>query len=86
MRAIKFEEITVTFHPNNPKSPTIIKTEKKQLFKGMIINKTFLKINQRVATMNKNTPEPKTIMSLFINVIMSSAIIGIPPRCIFANF
>ena len=31
INAIKFEEITVTFHPNNPSTPTIIETEKKPL-------------------------------------------------------
>ena len=85
IRAIKFDEITVTFHPSNPRSPIIINTEKKQLFNGMIIHNIFLKINQRVTTINKNTPAPKTIISFFINVIMSSAIIGIPPKCIFAK-
>ena len=80
IRAIKFEEMTVTFHPSNPSSPIIINTEKKQLFNGMIIHKIFLKINQSVATINKNTPAPKTIISFFINVIMSSTIIGIPPK------
>ena len=40
-------------------------------------------IHGRVTTINKKTPAPKTIISFFINVIMSSAIIGIPPRCIF---
>ena len=84
--AIKFEDITVTFHPSNPKSPIIIKTEKKQLFRGINIHNIFLKINQRVTTINKKTPAPKTIISFFIKVIMSSAIMGIPPKCIFANF
>ena len=34
IKAIKFEDITVTFQPTNPKRPIIIKTEKKQLKRG----------------------------------------------------
>ena len=58
----------------------MIKTEKKQLNKGTITQIKLLKINQRVAIIKRNTPNPKTIISFFIKVIMSSAIIGIPPR------
>ena len=60
----------------------MIITEKKQLLMGTITQITFLKTNHRVATMKKKTPNPKTIMSLFIKVIISSVIIGIPPKCI----
>ena len=35
IRAIKFEDITVTFHPTNPSKPTIMETEKKQLKSGI---------------------------------------------------
>ena len=80
IRAIKFEEITVTFHPTNPSSPTIIKTEKKQLRRGTKTHNKFLKTNQSVQTIKRNTPAPNTIMSFFIYVIISSAIIGIPPK------
>ena len=78
--AIKFEEITVTFHPRIPSKPIIITTENKQLLIGTMIQINFLKTNHKVAIMNKRTPKPKTMMSLLINVIMSSVIIGIPPR------
>ena len=74
--------MTVTFHPNKPSKPVIIITEKKQLLIGTKIQINFLKTNHRVATINKKTPNPKTIISLLIKVIMSSAIIGIPPKCI----
>ena len=80
IKAIKFEDITVTFQPSRPSRPVIIKTEKKQLLIGTMIHTIYLKTNQSVAIMNNKTPTPKTIMSLLINVIMSSAIIGIPPR------
>ena len=80
IKAIKLEEITVTFHPTKPKKPIIIKTEKKQLNKGTNTQIILLNTNQRVAIMNKKTPAPKTIMSFLINVIISSAIMGIPPR------
>ena len=83
IKAIKFEEITVTFQPSKPSNPIIITTEKKQLLMGMMIQINFLKTNQRVAIMNAKTPNPKITISLLINVIISSAIIGIPPRYIF---
>ena len=78
--AIKFDEITVTFHPNKPSKPIIMATEKKQHVKGMITHLKFLKISQRVKIIKRKTPTPKTVMSLLINDIISSAIIGIPPR------
>ena len=77
---MKFDEITVTFHPSKPNNPVIITTEKKQLLIGTMIQIIFLKTNQRVAIINNKTPKPKTIISLLIKVIMSSAIIGIPPK------
>ena len=40
----------------------------------------FLKTNHNVPIINNKTPIPKTIISLFINDIISSAIIGMPPR------
>ena len=80
IKAIKFEDITVTFQPTNPKRPTIIKTEKKQLRSGMNTQVKLLKTNQSVQIIKINTQAPKTIMSFFIYVIMSSAIIGIPPK------
>ena len=58
----------------------MIITEKKQLLIGTTIQINFLNTNHNVIMMNKRTPIPKTIMSLFMNVIMSSAIIGIPPK------
>ena len=82
IRAIKFEDITVTFQPKRPSRPVIIKTEKKQLLIGTIIQISFLNINHRVAIINKRTPRPKTIISLLINDIISSVIIGIPPKYI----
>ena len=84
MRAIKFEDITVTFQLKSPSKPIIIETEKKQLKSGKNTQRKLLKINQRVKTIKANTPAPNTIISFFINVIISSAIIGIPPRCILA--
>ena len=80
IRAIKFEDITVTFQPTNPSKPIIIKTEKKQLNNGMNTQSKLLKTNHRVQTINIKTPAPNTTISFFIYVIMSSAIIGIPPK------
>ena len=45
---------------------------------------TSLLSEERVKIMNMKTPIPKTIISFFIKLIISFAIIGIPPRCIFA--
>ena len=80
IKAIKLEEITVTFQPSRPSNPVMINTEKKQLLIGTMIQINFLKTNHRVAIINKSTPKPKTIISLLMNDIMSSAIIGIPPK------
>ena len=80
IRAIKFDDMTVTFQPSNPKTPTIIVTEKKQLKRGIITHNKLLKTNQRVKTIKRKTPAPNTSISLFIYVIISSAIIGIPPK------
>ena len=53
INAIKFDEITVTFHPNKPNIPIMIITEKKQLLIGTIIQINFLKTNHKVAIINK---------------------------------
>ena len=86
IKAIKFDEITVTFQPSKPKRPIIITTEKKQLLIGTMIQINFLKTNHKVAIINSRTPKPNTMISLLINDIMSSAIIGIPPKKIFPVF
>ena len=85
IRAIKFDDITVTFQPTNPKKPTIIVTEKKQLKRGTNTQSKLLKTNQSVKIIKRKTPTPKTTMSFFMKVIMSSAIIGIPPRYILGE-
>ena len=84
--AMKLDEITVTFQPSKPSSPVIINTEKKQLLIGIIIQIIFLKINHSVPIINNKTPIPKTVISFFIKEIISSAIIGIPPRKISPVF
>ena len=84
IKAIKFEDITVTFHPRIPSNPIIITTENKQLLIGTIIQINFLNTNHKVAIINKRTPKPKTTISLFMKVIISSAIINRLPsaqRC-----
>merc|ERR1711969_90564 len=76
IKAIKFEDITVTFQPINPSKPIIMRTEKKQLKSGIKTHRKFLKTNQSVQTIKRNTPAPNTIMSFLIKVIISSAIMG----------
>ncbi len=66
IRAMKFDDITVTFQPTSPNKPTIIKTEKKQLKRGMNTHNKLLKTNQSVQTIKRNTPVPNTIMSFLI--------------------
>ena len=63
---MKFDEITVTFHPINPNNPIIIITEVAQPNNGITTHFKFLKINHRVKTIKKNTPIPNTTMSLLI--------------------
>ena len=59
IRAIKFEEITVTFHPIKPSKPIIIITDVEQPSKGIITHLTFLKMNQSVKIIKTKTPNPK---------------------------
>ena len=80
MSAIKFEDITVTFQPINPSIPVIMITENIQLDSGIITQTIFLKINHKVIIIKTSTPTPKIIMSFFMYDIISSAIIGIPPK------
>ena len=42
---------------------------------------TKIKVSKNnISINNQNTPTPKTIISFFIKLIISSAIIGIPPK------
>ena len=62
------------------------RTEKKQLKRRIITQSTFLKTNHNVMTMKIKTPPPKTKISFLTKDIISSDIIGIPPKCILADF
>ena len=77
INAIKFEDITVTFQPNKPNNPVIIITENTQLLIGTKTQINFLNTNHKVAMINKKTPSPNTIISLFINVFLNGNIINI---------
>ena len=66
INAMKFDEITVTFHPIKPNKPIIIITEVAQPNNGIITHFRFLNINQSVRTIKINTPIPKTTMSLLM--------------------
>ena len=77
---MKLEEITVTFQPIKPKRPTINITDVAQPSNGIITHFIFLKINQSVKIIKIKTPIPNTTISFLIKLIMSSAIIGIPPK------
>ena len=56
--AIKFEDITVTSQPNNPKSPAVETTEIKHINRGKIIHLRCLKIYQRTNIKIASKPEP----------------------------
>ena len=60
-------------------------TANMQLDKGIITQTILLNTNHKVKIININTPTPNTNISLLIYVIISSAIIGIPPKCILAT-
>ena len=77
--------MTVTFQLRPPKNPTIIKMDAKQLINGKETHFRFLNTIQRIKIINANTPMPNITISFFINVIMSSAIMGIPLNLISAN-
>ena len=83
IREIKFEDITVIFHSRNATIPTIEMSEKKQLASAINIQDIFLKIINKTKIINNKTPKPKINISFFTKVIVSSAIIGIPPKYIF---
>ena len=80
IRAKKFEEITVIFQPISPRNPIIRSPENKQFTSGRIIQRSCLKSIVRTITKKRNTPKPKTIRSLLMKPIISSTIIGSPPR------
>ena len=60
--------------------PVINTKIKIQLLIQTIIQLMRLKIKKRTIKMNKNAPVPKMNISFFTNEIVSSAIIGTPPR------
>ena len=88
IKAIKFDEITVTFQFSKPNIPVIMVTEKKQLLIGTIIQINFLKTNHKVKTIKIKTPNPKKAevdkiyekmksynLLIFISLIMSISFI-----------
>ena len=77
---IKLEDITVTFHCISDNKPVINTKIKIQLLIQTIIQLIFLKIKKRTIKINRNAPAPKMNISFFTNEIVSSAIIGTPPR------
>ena len=55
IKAIKFEDITVTFHPIKPNKPIIIITEVAQPNNGINTHFMFLKMNQRVKIIKRRS-------------------------------
>jgi len=79
-RDTKFEEITVTSQSNIPSMPIMARTDRKQQSIGKIIHRSLLKIMPSMPTRRKKTPTPNTFRSFLMKVIISSAIMLMPPR------
>ena len=77
---MKLDEITVTGQPIRPSSPIMITTAKPQLHRGSRTKRACLKMIDNMITRKANTPAPNTTRSFLMKVIISSAIIGMPPR------
>tara|TARA_B100001027_G_scaffold46138_1_gene30033 strand:+ start:424 stop:660 length:237 start_codon:yes stop_codon:yes gene_type:complete len=77
---IKFDEITVTFHPSSEIDPIIVIKMNIQLAIHAIIHKGLLKTRKSTINIKMKAPMPKIIISFFTNAIVSFAIIETPPR------
>ena len=80
IREMKLDDITVTGQPMRPSNPIMITTANTQLHRGSRTKRACLKMIDNMITRKANTPAPNTTRSFLMNVIMSSAIMGIPPR------
>ena len=77
----KTSGIIVNIKKNKEFEKIVIKTKKEiEIYKDEIKKQNHKNILEIRDIIKSNTPIPNTIMSLFINDIMSSAIIGIPPK------
>ena len=79
-REIKLEETTVTLQSINPKNPITTKAISALEIKGMATHRIFLKIAPKVIMNITRTPSAKYCKSLSIKLIISEAIIAVPPR------
>ena len=76
----KLVEMMVTFQPTRPSRPNIAVLAYRQLAKGSATQRTSRKMMPIITTRNSSTALPKVAISLWMKVIMSSMIIGMPPR------
>ena len=83
---MKFDEITVTFQSIKDTVPIITINEAKQLDIHASIHSGFLKTMKRTAKIKTRAPNPNTTISFLTYVIVSSAIMDTPPRCISSLF
>ena len=79
-RAIKLEETTVTRQSIQPKKPTIKRPTNPLQIKGSKTHLTLLKTIPKVNIKRNKTPMLKKLRSLLIKLIMSAAIIAVPPK------
>ena len=80
---MKFDEITVTFHPINETVPNIIMGNLMQFDMQTNIQTGFLNTIYKTINMNIRAPIPKIIISFLTKVIVSSAIET--PQGVFLN-
>tara|TARA_B110000495_G_C22638794_1_gene379415 strand:+ start:360 stop:644 length:285 start_codon:yes stop_codon:yes gene_type:complete len=77
---IKFDEIAVISQLKNPIKPVIVNTEYVVVIKGINTHLKSLYIRCKTIIINKITAKLKTKISFFIKLIVSLAIISIPPK------
>ena len=80
VRAMKFDEMTVRCQPTCPSRPRISVVQKPQVMTGVSTQRSSRNIYPSMPIASTSAPMPKITISLRTKVIMSSAIIEIPPR------
>ena len=79
-KEMKLEETTVTLQSIHPKKPITNNAIRPLEAKGIKTHRNFLKISESVTINITKTPSAKYCRSLFIKLIISEAIIAVPPR------
>ena len=77
---MKLEETTVTLQSINPRKPITKRATKPLEARGIMTHLIFLKITPRVTINIIKTPKAKYCRSLLMKLIMSEAIMAVPPK------